>query len=126
MKKELTILICDDSVLIRKKLRGALEELGYADIHEAHDGEQAVAISLERHPQIVFMDIVMPVKTGIEALREIIAALPETKVVMASSVGTQSNLKEAIKAGAYDFIQKPLSQDAIARVMEKASAGGGA
>ncbi|MFC4101271.1 response regulator [Paenibacillus xanthanilyticus] len=124
MNQDVTIVICDDSVLIRKKLREMLETLGYARIHEALDGEQAVAIALDYRPDIVFMDIVMPVKTGIEALREIREALPETKVIMASSVGTQTNLKEAIKLGAYDFVQKPLSAEAIKRVMEKASSRG--
>ncbi|MFB9328385.1 response regulator [Paenibacillus aurantiacus] len=124
MNLDVTIVICDDSVLIRKKLRGLLEELGYDRIHEALDGEQAVAIAREQRPDVVFMDIVMPVKTGIEALREIREALPETKVIMASSVGTQSNLKEAIKLGAYDFVQKPISAEAIKRVMEKATGRG--
>ncbi|TYP72390.1 response regulator [Paenibacillus methanolicus] len=121
MNQDVTIVICDDSVLIRKKLREMLEDLGYERIHEALDGEQAVAIAQEHRPEVVFMDIVMPVKTGIEALREIREELPETKVIMASSVGTQTNLKEAIKLGAYDFVQKPLSAEAIKRVMEKAT-----
>lgn len=124
MNQDVTIVICDDSVLIRKKLREMLEGLGYTQIHEALDGEQAVAIAKDHRPHVVFMDIVMPVKTGIEALREIREVLPETKVIMASSVGTQTNLKEAIKLGAYDFVQKPLSAESIKRVMEKATSGG--
>ena len=72
-------------------------------------------------PDLVFMEIIMPVKSGVEAPTEIKAFDSSAKVVMASSVGTQENLKEAILAGAYDFLQKPIDNDDVAKIITKAS-----
>lgn len=119
MKKELTVLICDDSVLIRKKLKGALEKCRCKEILEAENGQVGVDMAKEHNPDLVFMDIVMPDKDGIEALTEIKEYNDQIKVVMASSAGTQSHLKEALKRGAYDFIQKPVTLEAITHVIER-------
>lgn len=61
----------------------------------------------------------MPEKNGIEALKEIKAFQPNVKAIMASSVGTSSHLKEAVANGAYDFIQKPITLEAVANLLEK-------
>jgi two-component system, chemotaxis family, chemotaxis protein CheY len=71
------------------------------------------------NPDLIFMDIVMPEKDGIEALKEIMEINPNAKVVMASSAGTNEHLKTALKNGAYDFIQKPLSLEAVTNLIEK-------
>ena len=68
---------------------------------------------------VVFMDIVMPEKSGVEALIDILASDSSAKVVMASSVGTQDNLKIAIAAGAYEFLQKPVNFDDVTKIIEK-------
>ena len=60
----------------------------------------------------------MPKKDGIEAVKEILAFDPSAKIVMASSVGTQQFLKDAIKAGASDFLQKPLDNDQVKRLLD--------
>lgn len=120
-----SILVCDDSALVRKKLKAMLEEQGYADVREAENGEAAVVSVKERSPQVVFMDIVMPIKNGIEALKEIRELDPSIKVVMASSVGTQSNLMEALKLGAFDFVQKPFAPEAVRLVLDKIEKNGG-
>lgn len=114
---ELRILICDDSLLVRKKLTDILKKLGIASIFEAVDGVQAVELYKEHNPDLVFMDIVMPVKTGLDALVEIKAYDSNAKVVMASTIGTQSNLVTAIKAGAYEFLQKPVSDEDVLKVL---------
>lgn len=114
---ELRILICDDSILVRKKLTDILKKLGITAIFEAVDGEKAVEMYKEHNPDLVFMDIVMPVKTGLDALVEIKAYDNNAKVVMASTIGTQSNLVTAIKAGAYEFLQKPVSDDDVLKVL---------
>lgn len=118
-KKDLKILICDDSMLIRKKMRGALEEIGIVEIYEAENGQFAVDVCKEKNPDIVFLDIVMPDKDGITALTEIKEFNKTAKIVMASSAGTQSHLKKAIQLGAYDFIQKPIKKEAIEQLIEK-------
>jgi len=65
------------------------------------------------------MDIVMPKKDGIGAVKDIIAFDEKAKIVMASSVGTQALLKDALKAGAMDFLQKPISNDSLLDVINK-------
>lgn len=119
MENNLNVLICDDSMLIRKKLRSTLEKCKCKEILEAVNGHVAVELAKAQNPDLIFMDIVMPEKDGIEALREIMAFNPNAKVVMASSVGTNDRLKEALGYGAYDFIQKPLSFEAITSIIEK-------
>lgn len=119
MGNNLSVLICDDSILIRKKLRSTLEKCKCKEILEAVNGNVAVELVKVQNPDLIFMDIVMPEKDGIEALKEIMEFNPDAKVVMASSVGTNDRLKEALGYGAYDFIQKPLSFEAIANIIEK-------
>lgn len=67
---------------------------------------------------MVFLDIVMPLKDGIAATKEIISADPDATIIIVSSVGTQMQLKKAIEAGAKDFIQKPISQPQVDRLIE--------
>jgi two-component system, chemotaxis family, chemotaxis protein CheY len=119
MENHLKVLICDDSILIRKKLRTALEKCKCAEIFEAEDGNAAVDLVKENNIDLIFMDIVMPYKDGIEALKEIKEINPSAKVVMASSVGTNENLKTALKYGAYDFVQKPITLEAVVNIIEK-------
>ena len=119
MENNLSVLICDDTFLIRKKLRSTLEKCNCKEILEAVNGQVAVELVKAQKPDLIFMDIVMPEKDGIEALREIMEYNPHAKVVMASSVGTNDRLKEALGYGAYDFIQKPLSFEAITSIIEK-------
>lgn len=118
------ILICDDSILARKKLKDFLSSLGCTNLFEATDGQAAIDTYKEQKPDIVFLDIVMPVKDGISAVKEIMEFDSSAHIVMTSSVGTQQNLKEALKAGARDFIQKPLDTAQVKHVLEAKIKGG--
>ena len=120
---DMSVLVCDDSMFARKSLCMFIATLGVKNIYEASDGAEAVEKYKANKPDIVFMDIVMPVITGIEALEQVIEFDPEAKVIMASSVGTQAHLKSAIKAGASDFIQKPISNDQVKQILENAAKG---
>lgn len=120
MENQLKVLICDDSALIRKKLKNILEVCKCKNIEEAQNGIEAVEMAKSFKPDLIFMDIVMPGKDGIEALEEIKKVQPEIKVIMASSAGTQSHLKKALDFGADDFIQKPITLEAVASIIEKA------
>lgn len=119
MGNQLSVLICDDSILIRKKLRSTLEKCKVKEIYEAENGNVAVEVAKEKTPDLILMDIVMPDKDGIEALEEIMTHNPNAKVVMASSAGTKDHLKKALEKGAYDFLQKPISLEAITNLVEK-------
>lgn len=116
---EMKVLICDDSMLVRKKLADILTKLGIASIFNASNGEEAVEAYKTNKPDIVFMDIVMPGKTGLEALVDIKEYDKNAKVVMVSTIGTQSNLIAAVKAGAYEFMQKPVNADEAEKIINK-------
>ena len=117
MNTDAKILICDDSILARKSLRETLLQLGFKDIAEVSNGQAAVDTYSVLKPAIVFLDIVMPVKDGITATKEIIEYDPNACIVIVSSVGTQTHLKEAIKAGARDFIQKPVELEQLEHIL---------
>lgn len=116
---EMSVLICDDSVFARKNLKNYITSLGVEKIFEASDGQESIDLYKEHKPTIVFMDIIMPKKTGIEAVTEILDFDKSAKVVMASSVGTQNHLKDAINAGAYEFLQKPIDNTHVLRIFQK-------
>ena len=116
---DITVMLCDDSPLVRKKLAEILARIGITKINHTEDGEQAINEYKEKKPDLVFMDIVMPKKTGIEALREIRAFDSEAKVVMASTVGTQGNLIAAIKEGAFEFLQKPVKEEDVLKIINR-------
>ena len=120
---DMTVLICDDSMFARKKLSMSISSFGVKAVFEAADGEKAVAKYTENKPDVVFMDIIMPKVTGLEALKQIIDIDPDAKVIMASSVGTQGHLKEALKAGAVDFLQKPIADEDAMKVLENVAKG---
>ena len=73
----------------------------------------------EHKPDLTFVDIVMPVKDGNAAITEIIVYDPDATIFVASSVGTQSELKKALEAGASDFIQKPIDKDQVIDLIKK-------
>ncbi len=122
--KDMKILVCDDSIVSRKKLKDYIMTLGCQEVIEASNGEEAITLYNSSKPDLVFMDIVMPKKDGIESVREIVECYPEAKVVMASSVGTMASLRDAIKAGAYDFLQKPLDTEQVKKIITSLAEGG--
>ena len=115
--KEINFLVCDDSILARRNMTDMLHSFGYENITEVANGEDAVNTYKEKKPDIVFLDIVMPVKDGITATKEIIEYDPAALIIVISSVGTQTHLREVIKAGAKDFVQKPIDKDQLEQVL---------
>lgn len=113
------LLVCDDSALTRRRMVNYLTSLGYTDVIEATNGIEAVERYKEHRPDGVFLDIIMPEKDGIEVVKELIEFDPNAKIIMASSVGTQGNLKTALSLGACDFIQKPVTEEALESVIER-------
>ncbi len=114
----LKILVSDDSILARKQLKDViLRTVPDAEFVEASNGQEAIEKFSETHPDLVFLDIVMPVKDGIAATEGIIEVDNSAVIIIVSSVGTQSQLKAAIDAGARDFIQKPIDQKQVDMVL---------
>lgn len=114
------ILVADDSSYMRGVIKKILKSSGYADILEASDGESAVGLYRKERPDMVLLDIVMPVKSGIDALREIRASDPRARVVMVSAVGQEVIIKEALGMGASGFIVKPFDESQVQSVVTKA------
>ena len=113
------ILIVDDSRTSRKILREILEDAGHTIIGEAVDGEDGYLKYQELKPDVVTLDITMPNKDGIQALKEIKAADPSATCVMCSAMGQQSMVIEAIQSGAKDFIVKPFQADRVLESIRK-------
>lgn len=116
---DLKVLICDDSILVRKQISDILLSMECTNIEYALNGKEAVEKYKEFLPDIVFMDIIMPELTGVDALKEIMGFDSSAKVVIASSAITQRYLKSSIKAGAFDFIHKPVFNEDVKKVMNK-------
>ena len=113
------ILIADDSILARKQLKDMISTLGTPDFLEAKDGQGAIDQYKQNKPDLVFLDIVMPNKDGNAAIEEIMRDDPDATIIIASSIGTQSQLKKAIEAGAKEFIQKPLDQQQVLNTVNR-------
>jgi two-component system chemotaxis response regulator CheY len=113
------ILIVDDSVFMRNIIKNALSSSNISEIFEAGNGDEAIAAYKDKKPDLVFMDIVMPVKTGLEALKEIKGIDAAAKIVMCTSVGQEKVIEEAVNSGAYDFITKPFKAEDIKEVLTK-------
>lgn len=116
---EMKILISDDSILARKQLKDIISSLGTPTFFEATDGQSAIDKYKEINPDIVFLDIVMPRKDGNIAISEIMSYDPDATIVIVSSVGTQTQLKCALEAGAKDFIQKPIDRQQVLDIIVK-------
>ena len=115
----LKILICDDSILARKQMKDIINSIGAPTILEASNGQQAIDMYKEHKPDLTFLDIVMPVKDGNAAITEIMEFDSNATIFVASSVGTQSELKKALTAGASDFIQKPIDKNQVINLINK-------
>ena len=113
------ILVCDDSILARKQLKDIIFTVGNPTIIEASDGAKAVTAYIEHQPDLVFLDIVMPNMDGNAAIQKIMEYDNLAKIIIASSVGTQAQLKSAIEAGAVDFIQKPIDEHQVVTALNK-------
>ena len=113
------ILLVDDAAFMRMLIRDALTKNGYTQILEAPDGDVAVQVYDQEQPDLVIMDITMPNKTGIEALKDIKAKYPAAKVIMCSAMGQEAMVVEAIRLGALDFIVKPFKADRILQTVSK-------
>jgi two-component system, chemotaxis family, chemotaxis protein CheY len=114
------ILIVDDAAFMRMMIKDILTKNGFEVVGEAADGAQAVEKYKEVQPDLVTMDITMPEKDGIAALKDIKAMDPGAKIIMCSAMGQQAMVIDAIQAGAKDFIVKPFQADRVIEAIQKA------
>jgi two-component system chemotaxis response regulator CheY len=114
------VLVVDDAAFMRKMVTDALSGGGHEIVGEAANGAEAVQRFQELRPDVMTLDITMPEKDGLTALREIIAVDPGAKVVMCSALGQESKVLESIKLGAKDFVVKPFQADRVLSAIAKA------
>jgi DNA-binding NarL/FixJ family response regulator len=117
------ILIADDHALFRDGLRSLLTAQGHEVVAEAPNGREAIRIAHESQPDLVLMDVSMPEMDGIAATRQLTSELPDMKVVVLTASEDETNLFEAIKAGAHGYLLKNLEADAFFEMLERASRG---
>ncbi|KYG35047.1 response regulator [Alkalihalobacillus trypoxylicola] len=113
------VLIVDDAAFMRMMIKDILIKGGYNVVGEASDGVEAVEKYKELSPDLVTMDITMPEKDGIAALKEIREINSAAKIIMCSAMGQQSMVIDAIQAGAKDFIVKPFQADRVLEAIQK-------
>ena len=119
-----TVLIADDQALVRVGLRKILEaEPETSVVGEAGDGEDAVAETRRLRPDLVLMDIRMPVLDGIEATRRIVAAQPGTRVLVLTTFGLDTYVYDALRAGASGFMLKDAPPEEIAAAVRIVARG---
>ena len=106
------VLVVDDSEFMRKVLRNILEAGGHKVI-EAKSADEALDRFVKESPEIVTMDIVMPDKDGIEAVKRLKEANAKAKIIMISALGHQKTVMRSLEAGAVDFIIKPFTADDV-------------
>lgn len=109
------VLVVDDHDIVRKTLGKLIRLLGHEVVAEAQNGMFCFCEYMKHHPDIVTMDFNMPVMNGLEATRKLLQVFPEANVIMVTSEGTQKNVQEAIRAGAKNYIVKPINKEKIIR-----------
>lgn len=119
MKK---ILIVDDAAFVRKKIRLLVEQNDFEVVGEAENGIEALNMYKLYKPDIVTMDITMPLMDGIEALKSILNFDPKAKVVVVSALGQEAQVKRAVLSGAKSFIVKPLNDEYVINALRKVAA----
>jgi two-component system chemotaxis response regulator CheY len=117
MSKKYKVLVVDDSAAMRMLITASLKDSEFDVTAAAKDGQEALQFFKDTAPDLVLLDIVMPGMSGVETLERIMAIDKNAVVIMASSMGTDDAVQGALKAGAKNFLQKPIEQDAMLKVL---------
>lgn len=120
----LKIMLVDDHEVVRLGIKALLSNFpAYEVVTEAGDAEEAVAKALEYKPDVIIMDIRLPGRNGIEATKDIIDELPDTKIIMLTSFAEDELLFDAINAGAYGYILKQIGSDDLINALDAIGRG---
>lgn len=107
------VLIVDDAKFIRMTLKNILKKHDYDIVGEAKNGVEAVRLYEEYQPDLVLMDITMPLMNGVEATKQIMKQNKQAKIIICSAMGQHKVIVSAIEAGALDFIIKPFDENRV-------------
>jgi DNA-binding NarL/FixJ family response regulator len=117
------LLLADDHRMLRESLRRAMEDNGFDVVGEAPDGAEAVRLAEELRPDVILMDVTMPVLDGVEATRQVRDRVPGTQVVILTMHADKEVLVDAIRAGAAGYLVKDCSTEEVVETVRKAAAG---
>lgn len=112
-------VVIDDASFIRDLLKGVMTDLGHVCVGEAEDGAGALAVVMRSLPDLVFMDLVMPRKNGVEARREIQDNWPEAKIIACTTLAMDELPSPSDREGFDGYITKPFDREEIASVVHK-------
>jgi len=121
---EITVMIADDHEVVREGLRLALLRSPHIRVvGEAPDGETAVSLAERRRPDVVIMDLRMPQMDGIEATEEIVARVPDSRVLVFTAYSERALLQRGLESGARGYVLKETPHDTLLKAIEKVAAG---
>jgi DNA-binding NarL/FixJ family response regulator len=122
--KRITVLLAEDHMIVREGFRKMLElEDDLEVVGEAQDGRQAVALVKKLRPAVVLMDIAMPLLNGLEATRQVLKAVPATKVLILSAHSDDAYVEEATNSGAMGFLLKQTSSHVVCEAIREVQKG---
>ena len=113
------IMIADDAMIMRRNIGLILEKAGHEIVAEASNGDEAYEGYGKYQPDLVTMDITMPVMDGLAAVKKIISSYPNAKIIVISAQGNKYSVMEAIMNGAASFIVKPIDSKKVIKVVNK-------
>jgi DNA-binding NarL/FixJ family response regulator len=117
------LLLVDDHKMLRDGLRRSMEEHGFDVVGEAEDGQEGVRMALALHPDVVLMDVTMPVLDGVEATRQLRLVSPSSQVVMLTMHADGDVMARAIQAGAIGYLVKDCSTEDVVAAVRMAASG---
>lgn len=121
---QIRVMLVDDHPIVRKGLRDVLEDTGeFEVVAQAADGVEAVTAATASRPDVIVMDVMMPNRDGVEACRDILDLLPDTKVLMLTASTEEDAVIEAVAAGATGFLQKHVGDDELVNTLREVAGG---
>lgn len=117
--QEIRVVLVDDEIHIRYLLRNIIKTEGYVVVGEANNGEDAIEMYRKQRPDLILMDINLPLKTGDQVLAEILHEFPDAKVVMLTMVADADTVKRCFEIGAIDYILKNVPVDEIRQMLRE-------
>ena len=117
------ILLADDHQIVRDGIKAILEREGYHVSAEASNGQEAVRLAIETHPDVAILDITMPVLNGLDAAREILQQLPRTKAILLTMHADKSYVLEGLKVGIKGFVTKTHAAGDLVRAVREVMKG---